>query len=259
MSHSLQIINKGWDIDLLAVIAVATANSLNKMSYDQRWKLNRFIVQLKDAGIWENLDLLNVFACDEGTTSASNIHIRKIDLINKSVFGTNSTANNYTISSNVGIKGDNAILTNLDPATNFTQWTQNDASMFCYVSDNAQDSSVIGQETTANVTFNPRNTSNVMVTRINNSTAINTANTDSVGFWHVQRLASTGFTIYKDGSSFATPSSTSNALSTSEIQWNGNASNNNVTRYVGVAGLGSGLSGLETDLYDIWMTYYNSL
>lgn len=158
-------------------------------------------------GIWANLDALYVFAAPIAATALTNLK--------SSSFGA-SESSSPTFTADVGYavgQSTGLVSTGYNPSSAGGNYTQNDASFGGWVlAADAVQNSILMTDPNANVIW-PRWTDDTLYATINgtNDDSI-AASTDASGFWALDRAASSGFTVYRNGSSFDTHTQTSASL-----------------------------------------------
>lgn len=236
-------------------------------SAGQRTKQNTLFTSLENiCGIClTDLDLFYNFATDGDSDYA------KINWAGPGTFQlTQNGTITFTANSDFQGNGTDGYFSNGFIAnTHAVSYTQDDASAFCAVVNDAQSSGAAfgcnGGGADPSLFFQPRNTSDVHQGRINNPTA-NTRGTSvsSQGFFQIQRTAAAVSKILKNGSQVgADITFGSVGLPATSLPILANNNNGNIQNFypnkVSCFGLGASLSGQETALYNAWNTYFTSL
>jgi hypothetical protein len=247
------------DADYQAVLDYATTQGYTLPSAAQRLLQEQLVIDLKDGGIWDKLDIFYVFATNGDSDFAS---INWKDPNNFEITEVNSP--NFT--SNLGFEGDGTsayLDTNYSLNTNWINASQDSATAFAYHYADAspQNNFSAISFSSANLLINPRNPSNNYALR-NNASGLQSGLFISVVNLHsISRTSSSGYDYYIDGILQTSFTSTSNSVLSTEIQLfaspaaniysNGKASN---------LGYGAGLDATENDdLSTAWFNYFNAI
>lgn len=254
----------GINSEYQAILDVAQLNGYTEPSSGQQILQNTLIEELKAAGIWQNLNVLYVFATD-GDRDFAKINW-KVPTANQA-----TEVNTLTFTTDSGFfgNGSNSYLnTHWQPNSGGSLFTQNDASFFEWVINNVTGGDFPqgcrqGGVNNA-ISISPRDASNLVRYRINDATETSGgASTDASGFWHVLRTSSTAKALYKNGSSVHSASVTSLIRPVREVYlqaMNQNLVAGNFTNSgVAIFGAGASLSGMESDLYTIINTYLGAI
>jgi hypothetical protein len=246
-----------------AILDYATLQGYTLPSDDQQCIQNQLVVDLKIAGIWDELDVLYVFATDGSEDFA------KINWINPGTF-TPVENGTVTFASNVGFQGNGTngyLNTGYIPSTHAENYLANDASAFCYISNDVAatrfDFGVNGAINTPSLILVSRDAANTHTWRINFAPQQGGSNGSSIGFYQVQKR-STDARIFKNGvQSGATVSITATGVPDRFIPLFANNNNGSIGSYsnrqMGIFGLGASLDGKESELYTAWNDYFTSL
>lgn len=259
-------IGKPWHKDYLAILSEAIVQGDTAPDYSQKLKQNRLVRDLVDANIWSSLDILYILA-HNGTESFSYLNWKAPTTFRATKSGTT------TFTTNDGVKGNGSTgrySLNYAPGTNGVNWTQNNAGFFvqCKETTGATDF-VCGSGNAASAmgnSFRPRSTTDSASHQLNNDTPQNPASiTDGSGLWHVSRVSSSRFDIFRNGVSQIsyTTSVTTTGLTTFNIQLFCSNINGSISGFSSKTlrcyGAGANLTGKESTLNSIWNTYFNSL
>lgn len=196
----------GLDPATTAWISAVTGAG-GSVSGTQQTRVNTLVVCLKTNGLFTIGDRLWLYAGE------SDVHQAAIDLINLSAHTLVSTP---TLSA-TGYAGNGssfAINTNFNLSTAIN-YAQNSASAMVYdqINEGPQPGvSIGGGDGTNYLFFEPGSPAGFMTTNVNDgtfaSTIVNTGN-NTQGMWILSRTASTGLSVYKNGSSAGTATATS--------------------------------------------------
>lgn len=258
---------QGYSAEYQAVLDRATALGYTHPSSAQKTKQNTLIQSLKDAGIWDLLDVFYVFATDGSSDFAT---------LNWKSPSSNqcSKVNSPTFTSNLGFSGNGTssyLNTNWIPSTNGVKYQLNNSSYFTSVGVNIQsNSATIGTLTdgaSRYILLNSRSTTNDYDVALN-STAIarilTGSSLDGSGFSLVNRISSTHVNAYRNGSKLsADVASSSVGIPTRAVYLlarnNAGVADAFAPRRLSCAGFGSNLESKQSDLYTAWNTYLTSL
>lgn len=235
------------DPDYQAILNYATSQGYTLPSASGQTLQNQLVVDLKTAGIWNDLDIFYVFATDGDEDFA------KLDWKGLSTY--NLTKNGaISFFTNVGFQPDtfniaNYLNTNFIWNLNGTAYTLNDACRFVWDYDATATGSVYDGQLNG-----PRNTFNGLVSlgqRINSDTADlpTTFDNTGTGLKIIQRTSSSNVNMYNNTStptSFTQASSSTTANEPQTIfRRGGSGTSRNI---LSVYGMGASLSGMENDL-----------
>jgi len=248
-----------------AILDYAVLQGYTEPTDGQKTLQNQLVIDLKNATIWDDLDIFYVFATD-GDENFSLINWK-----NPNVFeATKSpTPSNLVFTTNEGWRAVSGtcqyLITNFITGTNGTGYTLNDASRIYYDYDNNLDtiqngySGNIIQGGTQPDRWNGTNVSSHSVNSLNLlSSAFNNGGT---GLKMIQRTSSSIVNLYNNSATPNARTQTSTALDTNTHtilrygSGSGNCSSNKCSLY----GLGASLSGNETNLYNAINTYMASI
>lgn len=259
----------GFDPDYQAVLDYATSQGVIFIQPSDRVKAlqNQLVLDLKEAGVWDELDLLYVFASD-GQGNFPDINWK-----NPGSFTVTGTAG-YTQDEGYFGNGTTYYLdTHWDPATDGVHFTLNNGSAFAYSNTNngaAGNSFLFGSHNAANagrVELIPKNIGSVHVYGVNSAgtDSVGTSPVSSQGFFHIQRTAVNELRLFKNGAQIGTTEAlvASDALNNDDIYilaTNLNGSPGGWSEEtVGIFGIGASLTGKEAALRTAWNTYFISL
>jgi hypothetical protein len=184
----------GFDSDYQAVLNYATTQGYTLPSVGQQVKQNQFVVDLKTAGIWANLDMFYMFWNDGGSQFAT------LNWKSPSSFQA-TLINSPTFASNAGFKGNGLtsyISLNFRLGFDTVKYVRNNASRYMYVkteSNIGAVASIDGNDTNfTNRTINQ----NLDSQRINSATTnLNSAaNLSGTGMISIHRTSSTNVELF---------------------------------------------------------------
>lgn len=251
-----------------AVLDRATALGYTAPSASVQLAQNQLVSDLKNAGIWTELDIFYVF------TSGSN-NFARINWISPSS-NLCTLVNTPTWTDGVGFNGNGTtqyINTNWIPSDG-PNFTQNDASLFAYISSAVSEAkSDLGVAPTflggSNITrIVVDDAFNNYLVSINQSGSMSFARAGSsipsmIGLWHVQRKDASNNYLFYEGSQKRTEADASSGLSTMALfvlAYNaGGAAGQFSTRKVSIVGAGASLNGLESSLNTCITTYRTAI
>jgi hypothetical protein len=155
-------------------------------SVDQQALQNQLISDLKNAGIWNKLDIFYVFATNGDQNFA------RLNWKNPSLYRTTNVTSDPIFRTNIGFTGPNRLNTNF-PSTNGVNYTLNDASRhawvyFSYGGNQRIDSAIISNDNT----MENRNGS---YQSINSSQVATATNLSGTGMKSIHRLSSTSVIV----------------------------------------------------------------
>lgn len=255
-----------YEDEYRAIIDYGRSLGYRLPSCDQRLLQNQFVIDLKAAGIWSELDVLYIFATDGDSDFAT------INWINPGLYRC-TKQNSPTFISNIGFEGNGTDMyldTNWIPGTHGVNFTLNDACGLCYVNNNTTETAHVfaeyGTRSGVGTAGQFILLSNSVATNqhswaINGGGAVSGAAVTSDGFYHMKRTASNSQALYKNGASVGTSAQSSNSLSTRSmyILKSNEASVTNTNRQVSMFAAGASLTGSESTVYTIWNTYFTSI
>jgi hypothetical protein len=167
------------------------------ISADRKDLIDSLIVQLKADTVWENLDLLYMYAADDSSNA-------KINWINSSF--TTTTSGSPTFNANQGYTGNASSMylnTNWIPNTDGVNFDTNTASVFTYVRTAVKENKYVLGTGGAGVSFirlNPQNTSNQIESRLNENGLGATSIGNSSGFYSMIRSSSANYKVFVNDS-----------------------------------------------------------
>lgn len=256
-----------FDEDYQAILDYADSQGYDLPSDEQQELQNQLVLDLKDSEIWDDLDLLYVFATDGDDDFA------KINWKNPGTFNcTEAGAGALIFTQNQGFTGDgtNYLNTGWDVANNAVNFTQNEGGFFVY--SNAEKSNSTQVDVGARSASTTNNIRLLIENGIGNSAAGVHSTADSfgspgtsIGLFHARRTASNDQRLFRDGvQQGSTATTASNGTPSSNdlfiLADNSNGSPiDQSTAQIGLFGIGASLSGKEADLYTAWNTYFTSI
>jgi hypothetical protein len=253
-----------YSAEYQAVLDRATALGYTHPSPDQKTKQNKLVHDLKDAGIWDLLDVFYVFATD-GSSDFATLNW-KAPSANQA-----TKVNTPTFTANLGFTGNGTssyLNTNWEPSTKGVNFTQDNAACFTYLGlDLAVNSTVDygsnASTPTRTITQTTRTTADGLNLLLNTGTFTAMTNTNAIGFYHNKRTSSTAIALIKDGVVVSTQSQTSSGIPPLNVYLlarnNAGTAGNFSANRMGVFGAGASLNAKESDLYTAWNTYFTSL
>lgn len=225
-------------------------------SVTNKVNINRLVVTLQSASIWDNLDLLYVLAAADSQAA----------LINWKNPGTKtlSAVNSPTFTAYAGYAGNGTtsrLNTAWTPSTEAVKYTLNNASVWVWSRTNSQaavaDIGSVGAGTdTCQIRI--RTAANVALFGVNSATS-SVANTSSSGLFGSQRRASNDLRLFVNGVQTAGVSLASGSLP-SLAQWIcGGDSTHFSARQLSFAAWGASLSGTEASFYAAVSAYMQAV
>lgn len=263
-SNIISVTTLAFDTDYQAVLNYATSQGYTLPSAGQRVKQNQLVVDLKNAGIWDDCDVIRIAANDAGlnfsTINWKTPNTNQATLINSPTFVTNS-----------GIQGNGTssyINENFAPA-NGINLQLNDASEFVWVNSAVSVGGFLcgaNDAAGANGLSIERDSGSSVYPRINASTSLFYSNAinNAAGLFGNHRNSATSVSFSKDGVVKVTSSSNStNRTSNNSYSLcrNNNGSALNFINYIYSAKFfGKNITGTKlSDLYNALNTYLTSL
>lgn len=255
------------DTDYQNILDYADSQGYSLPSNSQQLLQNQLILDLKASGIWNELDLLYVFATDGDRDFA------KINWINPGSFTPSEPSGSLAFTINQGFTGNGTSTyfnTGWIASTHAVKYTQNNASVLCYInneisSNNKIDFGVNSGPTDPSILFNSRNASDQHSGRINAATSVSRGSgVSSLGFYQIQRTASAISKFFKNGSQVGSDiTATSSGVPNRFLPLFANNNNGTIgsfsDRQLGVFAVGSSLSGNESALYTAWNNYFTNV
>lgn len=261
----------GLDSDYQAVLDYATGQGYTLPSATQQILQNQLVLDLKAGGVWDDLDLLYIFATDGDSDFA------RINWIDPGNFSAQDGASGPTFTTNEGFAGNETnqyMTTGWDPATDGVNFTLNDASAFAHSNTNSGTAGtrfLFGSRNASNqgrIELIPKNISSQHVGAINSAgttPGLGSAPVSAEGFFQVRRTASNDLRLYKDGTQVGATHTTAatDALNNDDVAILASNGNGTIGGFSGeqitIFGLGSSLQGKESALYTAWNTYFTSI
>ena len=231
-----------------ALVAAMTT----KPSAAQISVINTYIVGLKSAGIWSQLDRLWAPAAVSTLTGEANLDwINPTGNLPLSPTGSAGLAVGPLFEPGRGYIGDSGVSfvnTQFKPSVNGVNFTQNSASYWVYTLRNFQEASSSGTDPVPRVILRPWNASNQFIFGCNDGTlsTIAAGGTTSVGFFGVQRIDSGHVLGWKNGAQVGTTQAVASTGPVTNPIWvcGEDATANSGNEYAVVA-IGASLAGLE--------------
>ena len=243
-----------FDADYQAVLNYATTQGYTLPSSGQQTLQNQLVVDLKDAGVWNKLDLFYVFAIDGDSDFAS---INWKDPNNFEITEVNSP----TFTTNVGFTGDGSsakLYTNFNPSTDRVNYDPKggDGQRFVWATDTLSNGAIISDYAAGGGDTSDRfrlNNTGAAGNRIMTTSGV-VGNLGGSGLWYTE-FDGTNRNYYLNDTFVQAQSSTAttNAYRT---DWQLLGDNVYYDGNVKFHGIGSLLSATEqTDLYNALDTY----
>jgi hypothetical protein len=215
----------------------------------RRTLIQNCIVALQDAGIWDELDVLYLFAAADSQAACLNW---KAPASNVAV-----PTNTPTFTADRGYAGNGTtsyVDTTFAPATHGVNWTQNDASLWVWCLTDSQNSARDAGNMTAPLSsVVARSGSGAFNGHINQGGASTFgAISNSLGMTGVQRRGATDLRGWRDGVQHGSTQTTVSTAVTTQSLWvcGGNATSFN-TRQESFFAAGASLTGLEATFFNI--------
>jgi hypothetical protein len=251
--------NKGIVLDANAAAFLAAAGITDPTITSA---INTLVIDMKDEGLWTKMIAIYPFVGGTATTHKFNLKDpRDLDAAYRLAFSGGITHSSTGIVGN----GTNGYYdTFINASTNLSQ---NNTSVSVYTRNNAAEEAVdIGYlrlSPLVGLQLNSRDTSNLILTRINSATVQSVSNTDSRGFFSISRTSSSSAVISKNTTqtSGATTSAAAPSYKIFGLCFNlNNSPGFYTTREQAYASLGQGLSDSELDTYyDIVQAFQTTL
>jgi hypothetical protein len=219
--------------------------------------INSTVSGLKSDGIWSLLDTLYVMAAADSQAASINW----VAPASFTLIAVNSPA--FTADSGFTGNGTSSRLrTQYTPSVNGVNYVQDSASAWVWSLTNAASSvNDIGSGTAPRALIITRNASDQLVGDINNAVcaAQSAANTNSIGFFGIQRRASNDRRLWANGVQQGTSAQVSTGVASQE-QWVCGANSTSFSaKKQAVAAWGASLSGLESAFYNRLLTYMQAV
>lgn len=256
-----------YDVDYQAILDHAIVQGYSLPSDEQQALQNQLLLDLKSAGIWDDLDLLYVFATDGDRNFA------KINWKSPGNF-TASEVDTPTFTSSHGFTGNGSssyLNTGWAPDPDGVNYTQDEAGIFGYSGTEITAGTKYlvgaignsGGATNGNIQLVPKQTTQHSYAVNSTGTVVGTS-VSSIGFFHIRRVTSNDQRLFKDGAQVgsanvgASTSISDNSVYILARNNEGTADSFSDGR-VGIAGIGASLTGKESDLYNAWNDYFTNL
>lgn len=228
--------------------------------------IDDLVAALKTAGVWTKLDALYVLAAHDAQAARQNWK-------NPAAFALtlHGTANpTFTADSGYTTDGvDNYLDTNFNPATAGGVYAQNSAcfGIWSATAAGSATSAAGWFDGTDGVTLNPRHTTDIAITRINQATNTNSqasSITDGAGFMVLNRSGASAQQIYWNGVSLplapGNPAQASTALNSATLRLGSITAASFRTMGYRAAVIGQSLNSTEQDaLYDALLAYLQAV
>lgn len=247
-----------FDPDYQAVIDKAKALGYALPSHKQQIKQNSLLLALKHTLIWNQLDVVYVFANDGS---------RQFGTLNWKNPNTNQVTEHGTLTwtSNQGFAGDGSTgYLN----TNFNGGLQDNNSFGAWINSNTAETSkyLYGRKGAASGTrsdLTARSSSNVLQVTNNKNDWFNVTDSNQIGLWMNQRASASSFMGYKNGVSVGNLTSTSSTPPTGNFYILARSLDNSPEGHsvaqVSMFFHGTAMSGYEAHLYRVWNEYFSNI
>lgn len=258
-----------YDEDYQVILNYAESQGVNYREPSDEVKAlqSALIVELKDEGLWDDIDILYVPAGD-GLSNFAGINWKNP--------GTYQLTGTATYIENQGFSGDGAaefLETQWIPSVDAVNFTLDECGAFCYVNNNHAAGTKAAFGTRGNggggllgqIILMPEDGSSQHSFSLQNSAPAVGAGVSSNGFYHIRRVADNDLRLFKNGSQVGlTQTSASDSLSNRELyilalNANGAGAAFHSDAEIGILGIGASLTGKESALYTAWNNYFNSL
>lgn len=248
-----------YEPEYVAILDFATLNGFTLPSDGQKTLQNQLILDLKNAGIWSDLDLFYVFATD-GDRNYAKINWR--DPFNW--YGIENGSMIFT--TNVGfspssLNVNNYITTSWNPSLNGTAYTRDDACRFVWDYDNTISGSNVYDSANlvgGNNSFNGASGTNHRINQGANSLAVS-YDFAGVGLKIIQRTNSSSINLYNNSATPTNRTISSQILDNAEQRLFTRGTAGTSARKLSIYGLGASLSSLENDLLNATTNYMSSI
>jgi hypothetical protein len=253
----------GVDPDYQAILNYATSQGYTLPSASGQTLQNNMVISLKSAGIWNDLDILYVFATD-GNSGFSLINWKSPSNFYPTQSGTPTFTSKQGWNASAG--SGQYLNTGFVPSTNGTGYTLNNASRIYWDYNNntatagvGYDGNVIDVGSIQTDCWNGTNINGLRICSTNNLSA--SFNNTGTGLKMIQRTSSTNVNLYNGSSTANARTQTSTAVDTRPhtILRYGSGAANFSSNTCSLFGMGASLSGKESSLYTIIGTYMSSL
>lgn len=252
-----------FDADYQAILDYADGEGYNLPEPQNQVIENQRVLDLKAAGIWDDLDIYYYF----GTTGDRDY--AKINWKDPGTFDCTEVGT-VTFTAGVGFTGDGStgyLNTGWDPANNGVNYTLDECGAFVRILNETTEGTrfvflcrgngggaALGQLSLAPKLLNTGNNKHFF--SLQSSAPAVGNDVSSIGVFHIRRVADNDFRLFKDGVQLgATMTTASDSLSNQDLyilagNFNGSASAY-VNAQVSDFGAGASLTGKETDLNNI--------
>lgn len=248
-----------YEPEYQAVLDFGTLNGFTLPTDGQKVIQNQLVVDLKNAGIFQDLDLFYVFATDGDEDFA------KINWANPVLYylienGTVNFISNQGFQPNSLNVGNN-LDTTWNPSLNGTAYTQNDACRFVWDFDNNVGGNDVYDGSTLSGGNNSFNGTTGTNQRINQGTSSlpSAFNNSGTGLKLIQRTSSSNVNMYNNSSTPTSFTVSSAALDNDAQRIFRRGVSGTSVRKLSVYGLGASLSGQESDLINSITTYMSAI
>lgn len=220
--------------------------------------INTTIINLKDTGVWTQLDVLYFLAAHDAQAARLNW---------KSPGGAFDAVavNSPTFAVDRGYTGNGSnsrLRTNYTPSTNAVAQTQNNASLLIWSLTNSASNSADAGSLTAPRSYVVARLGSGIAAQVslNNATQDNVTIATSLGLIGVSRVSSTVERAWQNGVQLGVDVSNTSTGLASQEQWvlGANASDFS-TRQIALAAFGASLVGLENSFYNICLSYMQAV
>lgn len=246
------------DADYQAVLNRATTLGYTLPSSGQQTIQNQFVLDLKSAGIWSQLDLLYVMATD----GDSNYSL--LNWVSPSNFeGIFNGIGTFVSNQGWDRTGCDYIQTQYIPNTHSNNATLTSTANFVYAFDDTQSARNCYCGTITNNQQDRFNSQAIpdVTYGVNGATGLFTVDTSGIGFKMIQRIGNDVSVYVNSGTALQTLSGGAGALNPSElvIGRDGAGGGNCSDMTISIFGRGSSLSGNESSLLTAINTYMSSI
>lgn len=218
---------------------------------------NALVDSLVTRGYWTRMDGLWVLA---NNTEANAL----INWLNPSagtydLVETGAGSLTFTRFSHVVSDGTNYYTSNMDLSSEASNFALNDGTIAVYIRDNSQQGgSAIGVvDATSQTRITARDYADTFYGRLNASTSLSNASTNSSGFWQLTRTASNATEIYRAGASFDSETDASNTVpSGADFKVFTRDASTMVTHQISIVYIMDGISDNAADSIDNYFETY---
>lgn len=189
---SVQSIDHSFTVEAERIFAAMAV----KADLTLKARIDALIIGLKQDDIWDDLDILYAFKAD--SSQFATLNWKKPWLFTATASGTVT----FTGEAVAGNGVDSLLSLNWNAQNHAEAMQQDDACIFVYSNTSAQQSAVLfGGEGSPRLSISPRNTSDQLAYRVNQSAATTIAGvTDGSGLFAVDRTGATATQSYRNGS-----------------------------------------------------------